>query len=204
MKPLDITGEKYGKLTAVKRFDGGGRHTYWQFVCDCGTDKAIKLDHVRSGRVVSCGCHRASVTSARSITHGHSIGRKESRELSSYNSAKSRCQNPNDEKYPNYGARGIRMCDAWANDASLFIAYMGPRPIGHTLDRIDTDGHYEPGNCRWATSHQQARNRTDNVVVQYQGLSMILKDYAALMGIDYKRLHARLRKGMSLEAASLP
>jgi hypothetical protein len=94
------------------------------------------------------------------------------------------------------------MCDAWLNDAAQFIQDMGPCPAGHTLDRLDPHGDYEPSNCRWATSHQQARTRTDNVIVEYQGAPMVLKDYAALVGIDYKRLHARIRRGMSLEEAS--
>jgi len=141
---------------------------------------------------------------ARSITHGHSVGRKATRELKSYTHAKSRCQNPNDKKWPDYGGRGITMCDAWANNPSQFLQDMGPCPLKHTLDRKDVNGNYAPENCRWATSHQQARNRRDNVIVEWQGVQMILKDYAALLGLNYKTLHARLRKGLTLEAASTP
>lgn len=202
MRAIDITGEAFGRLTAICREQTASRHTHWRFRCECGSEKTIKLDSVRRGLIQSCGCLRKEVTANRSITHGHSIGRKETRELKSYNHAKSRCENPNDEKYPHYGGRGIRMCAEWASDATQFLQHMGPCPPKHTLDRINPHGHYEPGNCRWATSHQQARTRTDNVYVTYEGATMVLKDYASLMGLDYKRLHSRLRKGMSLERAS--
>lgn len=203
-KALDVSGQTYGRLVAICREKVAGRHTHWRFKCECGTEKVIKLDHVRQGRVQSCGCLRVEVTTSRSVTHGHSVGRKASRELKSYNHAKARCQNPNNAKYPQYGGRGIKMCDAWSQDAAQFLKDMGPCPPGHTLDRMNPNGNYEPENCRWATSHQQARTRTDNVLVEYQGSTMILKDYAALMGLGYKRLHARLRKGMSLAEAAAP
>ena len=202
MRAIDITAQQFGRLTAIRRAASEGRHTAWLFSCACGNEKTITLDSVRRGLSRSCGCLRSESTAARSTTHGKSIGRRESRELKSYNHAKSRCQNPNDTKYPQYGGRGIRMCQEWSNDASQFIADMGPCPPLHTLDRINPHGHYEPGNCRWATSYQQARTRTDNVFVEHEGRRMILKDYAALLGLNYKRLHARLKSGMPIEEAS--
>ena len=123
--------------------------------------------------------------------------------MKSYNHAKSRCFNPNDPKYPQYGGRGITMCERWTNDAASFIADMGAAPAGHTIDRIDPHGDYEPENCRWATSRQQARTRTDNVIVTFQGVEMILKDYATMMRVNYKSLHAKIRYyGKTLEQAT--
>ena len=203
MKKLDVTGEKYGRLTAIEPLQKLGKKTVWVFVCACGVVKSLQLEKVRDGRVSSCGCLRKELTAARSITHGNSVGRKQSRELKSYNHAKSRCCNPNDEKFPRYGGRGITMREPWLNDAERFISDMGPCPPGHTLDRLEPNGHYEPGNCRWATSHQQARTRTDNVFVEFHGQKIILKDYASLTGLNYKTLHARMKyRGMSLEDAS--
>lgn len=86
------------------------------------------------------------------------------------------------------------MCQAWADDFATFLRDMGPRPKGTTLDRLDPNGHYEPGNCRWATSSQQARTRTDNVLVEYAGEQMILKDFAVLVGVNYKKLWATMRR----------
>lgn len=203
MKQLNISGETYGRLTAICKAKSESRHTKWLFKCACGVEKSIDLDAVRRGAISSCGCLKKEATAARSITHGHSIGRKESRELKSYNHAKSRCYNQNDQKYPQYGARGIKMCERWLNDAAAFIADMGECPPRHTIDRIDPNGDYEPTNCRWATTHQQARTRTDNVIVTSDGVQMILKDYADIVGVNYKSLHAKIKyRGKTLEQAT--
>lgn len=110
---------------------------------------------------------------------------------------------PKDAKFPNYGGRGITMCADWVADFANFLRDMGECPPELTLDRIDVHKGYEPGNCRWATASQQARTRTDNVLVEYNGSTMVLKDFAAYMGVNYKSLHQRVKyKGQSaLEAA---
>lgn len=190
--PLEISGQRYGRLVAIRRVENRGRRTVWLFSCDCGSMKEIQLENVRAG-ISSCGCLRIEKTRERSITHGHKVDRKESPTLKSYNHAKSRCYNPNDPKYPQYGGRGIRMCDAWRDDFLTFLSDMGEKPLGKTLDRVDVNGHYEPRNCRWATTYQQARTRTDNVLVEHEGMKLVLKDFAALMGVSYKPLHARIR-----------
>jgi hypothetical protein len=130
------------------------------------------------------------------------VGRCSSPELKARDHAKSRCTNPRDPKFPNYGGRGIRMCARWAESFEAFLADMGQRPAGTTLDRIDVDGNYEPGNCRWATPAEQARNRTDNVIVEINGRRMVLKDFAAAMRVSYKALSARVRKGQDPHAAA--
>ena len=90
------------------------------------------------------------------------------------------------------------MCEAWTADFRIFLADMGECPPNKTLDRINPHGNYESENCRWATSSEQARTRTDNVIVHHEGRAMILKDFARLMGVEYKTLHARVRyRGMS-------
>ena len=95
------------------------------------------------------------------------------------------------------------MCSAWANNAAQFILDMGDCPPDHSIDRKDPNGNYEPDNCRWATTHQQARTRTDNVFVEYEGVTMVLKDYADLVGVNYKTLHTRVRyKGNTLKEAT--
>lgn len=94
------------------------------------------------------------------------------------------------------------MCPEWVASFETFLHDMGECPPGKTLDRVSVNGHYEPRNCRWATSHQQARSRTDNVLVEHEGRQMVLKDYAALVGVSYKALHARHRtKGQPLADA---
>jgi hypothetical protein len=189
---LGITGERYGRLIAVRRVQNRGRRTVWLFECDCGNSKEISLEAVRRGLTQSCGCIRKEENTRRSTKHGHSIGQR-SRTWRAWQHAKGRCLNPHDPKFPIYGGRGITMCERWRNDFRAFLADMGECPPGKTLDRINPHGNYEPANCRWATSHEQARTRTDNVLVKHQGATLVLKDYATAIGVDYKALHSRIR-----------
>lgn len=201
-RAIDVTGHRYGRLTAQHRVPSEGRRTIWRFHCDCGTVMDVDVSRVRSGIAQSCGCYRAEMTASRSLKHGHSVGAakgvKQSRTLKSYQHAKQRCTNPRNPKFPYYGGRGISMCETWTADFRNFLADMGECPPNKTLDRINPHGNYEPGNCRWATSSEQARTRTDNVIVYHEGCAMILKDFARLMGVEYKTLHARVRyRGMT-------
>jgi len=95
------------------------------------------------------------------------------------------------------------MCQEWAEDFTQFLKDMGECPPGMSIDRVDVNGHYEPRNCRWATTRQQARTRTDNVLVEHAGRKMVLKDFADLMGVGYKALHARVKyRGQSPHEAA--
>lgn len=202
MKPLDIVGQRYGRLIALKRLENKGRRTVWLFTCDCGKNCVIDLDPVRGGKTKSCGCLKVDIITKRSVTHGNSVGRKCTPELRAWSHAKSRCFNSNDPKYNQYGGRGITMCPQWRDNSINFLSDMGKRPKGTSLDRIDVQGNYEPSNCRWATTEQQARNRTDNIYVSHQGEKLVLKDYAKLKGLPYKRLSFLMnRKGFSLTKA---
>lgn len=191
---IDVCGDRYGRLIALRRTANQGRRTVWLFRCDCGNEVALRLELVRGGTTKSCGCLRAEVTRDRSLTHGHHVGRKATRTLKAYQHAKSRCFNANDPKFPHYGGRGITMCQEWVASFEAFLADMGDCPDGRTLDRVDVNGHYEPRNCRWATSAQQARSRTDNVLVVDAGQTMVLKDFAARMDVAYKPLWSRMRR----------
>lgn len=115
---------------------------------------------------------------------------------------KNRCRHPRCKAYPNYGGRGIRVCERWAADFSAFYADMGPRPSPlHSLDRIDSNGHYEPGNCRWATRAEQNRNTRANVVVSAWGRQQVVTDWAREVGIDPKVIKARIDAGWPAEDA---
>ena len=118
-----------------------------------------------------------------------------------WNNLKNRCTNPNIPGYKNYGGRGITVCKDWY-DFSNFIKDMGKRPgENYSLDRINNDGNYCKDNCRWATKHEQVRNRRTNVYVEYKGKQRILKDLAIEVGLNYQLLQRRLSKGMSIEEA---
>jgi hypothetical protein len=131
---------------------------------------------------MSCGCLRRETTAARhgNTTHGHTAGRKPSPTFNSWASMRDRCRRPAASAYWNYGGRGIKVCDRWAESFENFLADMGERPEGKTLDRIDPLGNYEPGNVRWSTPTEQARNRrkTDEIIAliaRYEGALMRIR-----------------------------
>ncbi len=118
-----------------------------------------------------------------------------------WSSMKGRCLCPTDQKFPIYGARGIRVCERWASSFSSFVDDMGQRPDGTTLERIDTNGHYEPGNCRWATQVEQQNNRRNNRRIEHGGESLTLAEWARRTGINQSTIWLRLRAGWTPERA---
>jgi hypothetical protein len=131
----------------------------------------------------------------RSTTHGNTAGYRRSKEYRAWIKAIGRCDNPTDHKFRIYGGRGIRVEEPWRSSFVAFLRDMGPCPPGRSLDRIDVNGNYAPGNCRWATPRQQAANTRKNVYVEFNGQRMILKDLARHLGVNYARLHALVRYG---------
>lgn len=121
-------------------------------------------------------------------------GLHRSREYGIWRGMRERCGNPRRPEYPNYGGRGIRVCDRWQEFAA-FYEDMGPCPPGYSIDRIDNDGNYEPGNCRWASRVEQQRNRSDNALLTIDGVTATLAEWSERSGLRHATLDARLRRG---------
>lgn len=168
-------------------------HIKWMFVCECGTTKEIAISRVKHGYTRSCGCLAKETKPG--LTHGY----KGTTTYSSWAAAKDRTTNPRSKDFYRYGGVGIGMHPRWLSFEN-FLADMGERPAGTSLDRIDGSKGYEPGNCRWATFKEQARNRKDNIYVETSVGTMLLVDYAKRIGITKGAAHLRLKRG-KLEGA---
>lgn len=189
VKSIDRTGHVFGRWTALSRISGQRK---WLCKCECGTVKTVSTSHLRQGKSKSCGCLDRELASARAKTHGMS-GTAEHR---TWMSMKDRCCRANAAHYECYGGRGITVCDRWLNSFESFYDDMGPKPsVHHSIDRIDVNGNYEPGNCRWATIKQQRRNRRTNIIVSYFGKEVCLAEAAELCGISRYTLSKRIKLG---------
>lgn len=164
MKAKDLTGQRFGRLVAI-RLDApvlvsGIRRRMWSCLCDCGKTVSVISLALMSGKSRSCGCLRIDVISKH--------GKSKSPEFRTWSHMIQRCTNPSNDRYKDYGGRGIKVCDRWMS-FEAFSEDMGCRPsINHSIDRINNDGNYEPGNCRWATHSEQQNNKrppnTENAV----------------------------------------
>lgn len=154
-------GDKFGRLTLLSQAVSGiGNRTRWLCRCECGMEKIIRQSTLRNGATRSCGCLSAEMTRRRSVIHGHS---QRTPEYNVWSSMIQRCENENSEYYEYYGGRGIAVCSSWhtfVNFLSYLKATIGLRPSSdHSIDRINNDGNYEPGNVRWSTIQEQNINR---------------------------------------------
>lgn len=195
----DYTGQRFGRLVVQGRAgDDGYGHATWRSICDCGGEKVCVGAALRSGRTQSCGCLLTESRSRNGVanrTHGltHTpIWRM-------WQSMLRRCNDPNDKDYPNYGGRGIAVCQAWQESFESFLADMGPRPAGFQIERQDNDGGYEPGNCVWADVFTQANNRRTNRRFTHNGRDLTVSQWAREAGLEVGTVFRRLERGWAFE-----
>lgn len=192
----NVIGQKFGRLLVVEQEFRDNR-TWCKCICDCGTEAEVLQTRLLNGNTKSCGCLKIDGITERATTHGMT-GTITHR---SWKGMKRRCHNPKDQKYVNYGARGITVCDEWKDSFETFLADMGECPEGHSLDRIDVNGNYEPNNCRWTDAATQSRNKTTTRRLEYDGRTQCLTDWAIEFGLNTTTLINRLKSGRSLEDA---
>ena len=199
-----MTGCRFGRLTVLKRADdqisaSGRKRAMWECKCDCGNTTVVSGDALRAGRTTSCGCYRHDYLVAKQTIHGET----DSRLYAIWCAMKNRCNNPNVKAYPNYGGRGIKICDEWTNSFSSFSewAYQNGYAEDLSIDRIDNNGNYEPDNCRWVTDAAQASNRRTNRLYTINGETHTLTQWAEIKGMNPKTLFNRVYAGWDFEEA---
>jgi hypothetical protein len=165
---IDFTGVRVGRLIPLRAVGKSKLGILWLCRCDCGTETVVPTSSLRTESTKSCGCYRLEVLRTGSITHGQS----RTPEHYTYCHMKSRCLNPKNRGYKNYGGRGIQVCERWKglDGFANFLADVGPKPgQRYSIDRIDVNGHYEPGNVRWALPKVQGQNKRSTRWIVHNG-----------------------------------
>lgn len=206
MGKIDIEnfiGRKNNLLTVIGIYspENGGRAKL-KCLCDCGKETYVFPYQFNNGSIKSCGCARVGNGVGVSWCKKHGLSHDST--YKEWIQIKSRCYNKNHHKYPRYGGRGIVMCDEWLNSPLEFAKWMNetkPKDGYYTIDRIDNDGPYSPENCKWSTRKEQQRNTSQNRILEFNGESHCMSEWAEIMGINYKLLSNRISKGWSIERA---
>lgn len=197
----NLIGLKFGRLIVASKLDpvAPGNGFRWLCKCECGNEFVIITGSLTSGNTKSCGCLRKDVITK----HGHCSGGRSngSSEYRSWKAMRERCLNPNCKDYKDYGSRGITVCARWLNSFENFLVDMGKKPTrSHTIERIDNNGNYEPGNCKWATRKEQGANKSNNRLIEFNGEKLIAPEWARRLGMKKETLISRLKR-MSVERA---
>lgn len=189
----DIAGKRFGRLIAIEHIPNHNRkHAKWRCVCDCGKTTYVCLSSLSSGKTKSCGCLTRDRTIQRNIKHG----KVNSRIYREWKAMRERCYRPGHQYFQYYGGKGIEVCDEWRNNFEAFYDWSMKNGYSDTLtiDRKDNSKNYSPDNCRWATRQQQANNRTNSLVVAFQGELLPISEIQSRTGESYGQIYRRARK----------
>lgn len=195
---LDEANKKYGRLTVIRAERNARGVMKWRCLCECGSTPLVDGTALRTGQSSCRKCSKAR------LRHGHApkSSRGGSKEFRAWRSMRQRCYQETQHNYHRYGGRGIRVCERWLECFENFLADMGTAPSPcHSIDRIDNDGDYEPGNCRWATSREQQRNRCNSRLLTFGGVTQTMAQWADQTGLSYAAIKCRLRRGRTVEEA---
>lgn len=199
----DLTGKVFTRLTVIKRAKNSkDNKAQWECLCICGNTIIVRAASLKSKfeSTKSCGCLQREYQKAFSGTKTH--GMTNTDEYGSWEHIVQRCTNPNNDGFHNYGARGITICDEWRNDFMAFFNHIGPKPSKkHSIDRINNNSGYKPGNVRWATPIQQANNHRRNHRITISKLTLTVAEWARFVGINQATLWYRILAGWPKEKA---
>lgn len=200
-KIIDLTGQKFGRLTVIK-YVGKDKHhfAHWLCRCDCGNEKTINSNALRSGVTISCGCYHSERTVKVHSKHNLS----HTRLYTEWRHMKDRCLNPNHKAYSYYGGRGITICPEWKDDVQAFAdwSYSNGYADNLTLDRIDANGNYEPSNCRWITQSEQMSNTRRCQIYEINGEKHTISEWCKIYNVPYERTRNRVvNRGWNIEKA---
>jgi hypothetical protein len=198
MNKIDLTGNKYGRLTVIEELierTKGGK-ILWNCQCECGSFINVTSCDLKRSHTVSCGCHKSQSITERSVKHNLS----NTDTFNIWCTLLQRCNNPNNRLYKYYGGRGITVCEKWTTFEG-FYEDMGKRPKGLSIDRIDNNKGYFKENCRWATIEQQSNNRRTNISFEYNGENRNIREWENTMGFRKGLITNRLKRGWPFEKA---
>lgn len=199
-RPIDLMGQTFGRLSVIARAAENRKsgEARWICRCSCGGSRVVPGRNLRSGRTQSCGCIKREKLRAERTTHG----KCKTPTYKVWCRMINRCYRDKDERFKNYGGRGITVCDRWRQSFSHFLEDMGDRPgEGYSIDRINNDGNYCPENCHWILLKDQASNKSNNRIISGFGEEKYLGGWAKISGIAYYTLRYRLNGGLTLEQA---
>lgn len=193
----DLTGQKFKRLTIL----GYAGDRKWYCKCECGNITKVFSGILKNGTTNSCGCFMRERASEANIEHGHTVNKRRTPTHRTWTKMLERCQNPNSIRYYDYGGRGITVCDRWQKFEN-FLADMGERPKGASIERVENDKGYYKGNCRWATRKEQCNNRRSNVFLTFNGKTQTIAQWSDETGIRQNTISVRINDyGWPIEKA---
>lgn len=195
----DLTGMRFGRLIVIERAENQGKRVMWRCLCDCGTEIVTRGGSLTSGGSQSCGCFNRERSSQRHTKHGES----KTRLNLEWRKIKNRCNNPNNDRWSDYGGRGIKVCEEWENSFETFRDWALANGYREdlTIDRKDVNGNYCPENCRWITNQEQQHNRRNNHYITYNGETHTITEWARIYNLSENGLVHRILRGWDIERA---